>query len=151
MNIVLQRNRVLELLYSLSPDQTPLFGTMSPQHMVEHLAFVVKFSNGKLPQQLYYRQEKANKFKQYTIYSENELVPGFKAPMLSDELPPLEHNSLAEAIEALKEELKAFDVHFQQDPDSRPVSPTLGPLLYEEWVIFHNKHFKHHLKQFGLA
>jgi len=30
------------------------------------------------------------------------------------------------------------------------IPPRLGKLNYKEWIIFHNKHFTHHFKQFEL-
>ncbi|ARS34933.1 DUF1569 domain-containing protein [Pontibacter actiniarum] len=150
-DIIHGREEILALLRSLKADRQPAFGIMTPQHMVEHLAFTVRFSNGKLPQQLYYREEKAQKFKQYTIYSDREMVPGFRAPMLTEALSPLAHADLPEAIEALGRELEAFDSFFLLHPDEKPVNPTMGALTYQEWVTFHNKHFRHHLRQYNLA
>ncbi|MCX2739287.1 DUF1569 domain-containing protein [Pontibacter anaerobius] len=150
LDIIQDRDYILNQLQQLKPDAQPQFGLMSPQHMVEHLAYVVQFSNGKQPQKLYYRQEKAEKFKQYTIYSEQELVPGFRAPMLGEEPAALEHTDLENAIKSLGNELQAFDSFFQDRPAATPVSPTLGKLNYQEWVIFHSKHFRHHLRQFNL-
>ncbi len=144
------RGQVFNLLQKVSPDAPASFGIMTPQHMVEHLTLVIRFSNGKLPQKLYYREEKAEKFKQYTIFSDKELMPGFKAPMLSDDLYPLENSCLQDAILELKDELELFDAYFKDNPTAKPISPTLGALDYNEWVIFHNKHIKHHLKQFAL-
>lgn len=145
-----RREEVFKLLYDLNPNALPEFGAMTPQHMVEHLSYTVRFSNGKLPQKLYYTNEKADKFKHYTIYTDRELVPGFKAPMLSDELYPLQHKNILEAVDELKLEFAAFDKYFLAQPETQPISPTLGELNHQEWIIFHNKHFTHHLKQFKL-
>ncbi|WP_415837250.1 DinB family protein [Pontibacter korlensis] len=151
VDIIHHRESIFEQLRKLDADKKPEFGVMTPQHMVEHLAYVVRFSNGKLPQKLHYRDEKAEKFKQYTIYTDRELMPGFKAPMLGDEPARLVHTDINAALANLHQELEDFDAFFANMPDAKPVSPTLGELDYKEWVIFHNKHFKHHLKQFGLA
>lgn len=153
MMVDIQHNKesIFDLLYKLQPDTQPVFGIMTPQHMVEHLSLVMRFSNGKLPQRLYYRTEKAEKFKQFTIYSDRELIPGFKAPMLSEELYSLTNSSLTDAIEELKQEISDFDAYFKMHPHKKPISPTIGELDFSEWVIFHNKHILHHLKQFSLA
>lgn len=149
-DLLQNRPHLLEQLRNLNPDTPPIFGKMTAQHMVEHLSYTLRFANGKLPQELLYRPDKAEKFKQYTIYSEQELQPGFRAPMLPEELLPLKHPGMQEAVQELEQELQDMDRYFAQNPEARPVSPTLGELTQAEWYVFHNKHFRHHFRQFGL-
>lgn len=144
------RNTVFEILKKLESDATPMFGKMSPQHMIEHLILALSFSNGKSPQPLMVDERIAKTIKHYTINTDREMSVGFKAPMLGDDLIPLSYPSLEIAIEHLKEDLNAFDLYFKNNPDTKPISPVIGELNYAEWIVFHNKHFTHHFKQFGL-
>lgn len=144
------REDIFNKLGRLSKDDIPVFGRMSAQHMVEHLSFTVMMSNGKLPHALYYSKEKADKIREYTIQTDKEIIIGFRAPMLPSDPVPLKNNSLEAARKQLKHELTAFDEYFMNDPDGRPTNPTMGPLRFDEWLIFHNKHFTHHFKQFNL-
>ncbi len=144
------RPSVFETLKKLRSDALPVFGKMSPQHMIEHLSFALSFSNGKLPQTLMVDERIAKTIKHYTINTDKEMSVGFKAPMLGDDLVPLSYPSLEIAIEYLKEELNDFDLYFKNNPESKPISPVIGELNYTEWIVFHNKHFTHHFKQFGL-
>ena len=41
-------NKFITKLNLLKPDQKPVWGKMSAQHMVEHLILAVKMGNGKL-------------------------------------------------------------------------------------------------------
>lgn len=41
------KNKVLPLLANLKADAIPKFGIMTPQHMVEHLAWVTKATIGR--------------------------------------------------------------------------------------------------------
>lgn len=59
-------------------------------------------------------------------------------------------NSLGEAINALKEEVHFFYSLFKLQPKSKISHPVFGMLNFEEWLLFHQKHAVHHLKQFGL-
>ncbi|HMH34936.1 MAG TPA: DinB family protein [Puia sp.] len=145
------REDLFKRLADLRKDAIPVFGKMTPQHMVEHLAFVLRISSEKLPHQLYYSEEKASKIKAYTIYTDNELMVGFRAPMLASEPPDLGETDLPTAIEQLMKELDDFDAFFERNKNARPTNPTMGPLDHEEWIIFHNKHVTHHFKQFNLA
>ncbi len=145
-----QRISIHEKLEVLDPNSKPLFGKMSPQHMVEHLNITVMFSNGMFPQKLAVPAEKAELFKQVVVHSDKEISQGFKTPLLGDEPPAFQFAGLEEAIEKLKESVSAFDRYFEQHPNDEPINPILGPLNHEEWIVFHNKHFTHHFKQFGL-
>lgn len=143
-------NTVFEPLKKLKSDAKPLFGVMTPQHMIEHLIFTLSFSNGKLIQPLMVDERKAKVIRYYTIHTDSEMSIGFKAPMLGDEPLPLIYANLEEAIDQLKKEFTLFDEYFKTNPDSKPVCPVIGELNHKEWIIFHNKHFTHHFKQFGL-
>ncbi len=145
------RNTMFETLKKLQSNTSPLFGIMSPQHMIEHLIFVLTFCNGKSPQQLMVDERLSKTIKHYTINTDKEMSIGFKAPMLDDDLVPLILPDLNSAIEQLKKELNDFDVYFENNPDAKPMSPVLGELDHKEWIVFHNKHFTHHFKQFGLS
>lgn len=148
---ILNRTGVFELITKLREDDQPVFGAMSPQHMVEHLAFTVGFSNGNAPQQQHYPAEKEQKIKAFILDTDNDMPVGFSSPVLPAEgLPVLKQDSLDDAIEQLNRELKHFDHYFALHPAAKPVNPTMGALSYTEWLRFHNRHFTHHFKQFSL-
>lgn len=146
---VMNRNELFTILGKLEPDELAQFGIMTPHHMVEHLAFSVRFSNGKLPQKLHVTPERAQTIKQFILGTEAHPI-GFKSPLLGEGLEPLTTSDLSAAIHYLAQELGAFDGYFAQNPTSNPTNPLLGALSYSEWIRFHNKHFAHHFKQFGL-
>ena len=148
---ILDRPKLFEILNKLKADDKPAFGAMTAQHMVEHLAFTVCFSNGKEPQQHYYIADKEQKIKAFVIDSDKDMPIGFKSPVLPTEgLPILKHSRLISAIDNLKTELNDFDNYFLNHPFNKPINPTMGELNYKEWVRFHNRHFTHHLSQFRL-
>lgn len=147
---ITKRSDIFKRLESLKEDANPVFGKMTAQHMVEHLRFAIMFSNGKMPQKLYFPEGKAIAIKASIIYSDRELPIGFRSPMLGDELPALIYSGLDEAIAGLKAELAGFDEYFVVNKDLKPMNPIVGELNYQEWIVFHNKHFMHHFKQFNL-
>lgn len=146
---ILNRTALFEHINKLNEDDKPAFGAMSPQHMVEHLAFTVGFSNGNAPQQQRYPAEKEQKIKAFIL--DNDMPVSFKSPVLPEEgLPTLKQPNLAAAIEQLNIELAHFDQYFALHPSAEPLNPTMGTLKYTEWLRFHNRHFTHHFKQFNL-
>lgn len=140
---------VIDLLGRLEGNTEPQFGLMTPQHMVEHLAMSVSFSNGRSPQSLYVSNERAQASKRF-ILGDGDYPIGFKAPMLGDTPSPLVMVDLDAAIRYLKDELNYFDSYFEENPAVTLMNPVLGELTYSEWIILHNKHFSHHFKQFGI-
>ena len=144
------RHDIFAKLRTLKKDDLPIFGKMTAQHMVEHLAFTINFSNGNNPKPQLVDTEKAAKAKELIIYTDKEILPGFKTPLMGDTPPPLKHSSLEDAIEALKKELTDFDKYYFDNKHKREINPILGELNYDEWLIFHNKHFTHHFRQFNI-
>lgn len=143
---------ISDLLEKLNPENQPVFGIMTPQHMIEHLILLVKLSNGGLKGQLMRSEETAVKWKQGLIYSDMEFPMGIRVPGQEENtLPELRYENLEKAIEKLESELKIFEEFYKDDKNKSTMHPALGLLNYEEWIIFHNKHFMHHFKQFGLV
>lgn len=146
------KNLLHERLQALPADQAPLWGTLTPQHMVEHLAFTMEFSNGKRLMTLVIPEEKALKAKARLLDPEWQMPVGFKAPFMpADSLPPLQFSSKAAAIDALLQQMNDFYDFYARNPEATSVHPYFGTLNQAEWEIMHHKHFGHHLRQFGVA
>lgn len=144
------KQNIFQILSRLDANAIPLFGKMTAQHMVEHICGGVIFSNGKLPQKLYYPPNKAAIMKNILIYTDAGFPKDFKAPMLGDDLPKLVFADLPTAIDRLSKQLDNFHEYFKQNENTKAIHPVMGELNYKEWIIFHNKHFTHHFIQFGL-
>jgi hypothetical protein len=145
-----KRTEIFDLLKKLTPETQPLWGKMTAQHVVEHLAFAVSISNGKGPQKQYTQPEEGEAIKGRIIYTEMDLPQGIKNPILGDELPVLKFADIPAAINQLKIELEDFDQFYQTNPDAKKIQPRMGPMDHKEWTILHNKHIAHHFRQFGL-
>ncbi len=123
---------------------------MTAQHMVEHLCQAVQLSNGNFViNECMTPVEKLPLLKR-VLMSHRPLPKNFTNTVVGAELKTLIHRNLNEAIEALQKEISEIDIYFEKNSEAKPVNPTFGPLNKEEWNQFHNKHFTHHLTQFGL-
>jgi len=139
-----------ELLKSLNKDSLPLWGKMTSQHMIEHLILAVQLSNGKhIINECINPPEKYPLLKRI-LHSSKPLPKNFVNTIIGEGLKPLIHQNLELAKEDLLIEIENFELFFKKNPEAKPMNITFGPLNYEEWIIFHNKHFTHHLTQFGL-
>jgi Protein of unknown function (DUF1569) len=142
-------NQYLNKLENLTTYHKPLWGKMSAQHMVEHLILAVKMGNGKLRLECFNPQAKLPALRRFLL-SKKALPKEFINPVFGTDLLPLEFSGIEEAKEKLKSEIKDYIKYFKDNPDAKPTNVTFGELNKEEWDIFHQKHFTHHLKQFGL-
>jgi hypothetical protein len=144
-------NQMENLMNQLRPGLPPLWGRMTPQHAVEHLAAVLKFSNGSLEVAVHTPPEKLPKYRQFLFYN-IATVQNYKSPILDREsLPPLKHAGLDAALEEFWNEWDLFKKFFESHPFATPNNAVFGPLTYEEWRRFHFKHIVHHLTQFGVT
>lgn len=146
-----KREEISDRLKGLKSDTSALFGIMTAQHMVEHLLMTLELSAGKGYVPLAFPIEKAEKIKGAVIHTSNPLPLGFKSPLMPSEgLPPLLYPNLSSSVQQLERGLDEFERYYGKDRNAKLVNPSLGELNYEEWLVFHGKHFSHHFKQFGL-
>jgi hypothetical protein len=143
--------KLQQKLALLSADSPSQFGIMTPQHMVEHLIITFKLSQGKISLPEKEPSPRALEAKQAILYGNMELPRGVKAPGLGDQLMELRFGSLDEAKVGLAKALEDFDLYYASNKDLKHYHPAFGKLNYEEWLAFHQKHFKHHLGQFGIS
>lgn len=139
-------NYIATLPYNMPPQ----WGSMTLQHMVEHLADVFSASNGTLQVKVETPADKLEKIKRIMLFSDRELVQNFKSPVLPPDPIPYRTANMQEAISKLKHEMEKFEQYYSTDKNRTENHPYFGALNYDEWVIFQNKHFTHHLKQFNL-
>ena len=151
MKIDITKRKQLNILLNNLKEDTPAgWGLMKPQNVVEHLAKTLQCSNGKKQLAQRSSEHEGNLAKQAFIYTDLEMSKGIKSP-LAGELPdPFKFSSLDEAKRNLNNELDDFESYFDGNPNATFIQPRLGKLNNREWIIFHNKHFTHHFKQFGL-
>ena len=140
------RELLKQLLCSLHPDTQPLWGAMKPQQMVEHLISQVQYTNGKKSGTCHRSTDEAAKSKAMGIYTDQRIPKNVVLGSLPDHY---DYDNLQTAIDQLMLELEAFDEYFKV-PGAFAIHGGFGPMDYHEWQIWHNKHFTHHLMQFGL-
>ena len=142
-------DQFLNKLSILQPDQKPLWGKMTPQHMVEHLILSLQMSNGKLNLKCISQPENLPSLKRFLL-SERVLPKDYINPYIGPNLLPLKYSGLEEAVEYLEKEIEIYNKFFKLNPDAKNVHVIFGELNKQEWDRFHSKHLTHHLEQFNL-
>ena len=120
-------DELLNTLSNLNEDKKPLWGKMTPQHMVEHLILAVKMGNGKLVVECFNPPEKLPVLKRF-LMSDKPMPKLFINPLIGEGLLPLKYSSLEEAKMELKAEIEDYQKYFEENPDSVLVNATFGEL-----------------------
>jgi hydroxymethylglutaryl-CoA reductase len=143
-------NQFPVLLREIHQDTPALWGKMNAQQMIEHLALVVSLSNGRLeanpkadPERLAYR-------KMRFFEKDVNMSKSIRLDIVPEEPAPMQFPDIEAAKMYLFEQLDRFDDYFNEHPDLTPLHPLMGAFSYDEWVLLHARHFRHHLQQFGI-
>lgn len=142
--------RIIESLKNLKADQKPLWGKMTPQHMVEHLYKTFQASINEIKIDIHSEERRIPVLKRLFLGGK-EFPKEFMNPAIGPDLIELEFSDLQSAINQLENIIIRYNEFFSKNPGVKTVHPIFGYLTKEEWDLFHKKHFKHHLGQFGLS
>lgn len=141
----------IPLIKQLNAADTPRWGKMNAQQMVEHVTAFFKISSGRLQLPLVTPEEQLPQFRGW-LMSEKPFRENTKAPasILPDEPLPLRKPNMEEAIAALEKSVQEFFTYFSDHVSGKALHPVFGELDFAEWVQLHHKHVTHHLRQFGI-
>ncbi|OEK02263.1 hypothetical protein BFP97_12370 [Roseivirga sp. 4D4] len=142
-------NEVPDLLQNLAAETKPVWGLMTPQHMLEHLIVTFKMSIGRIKIPVVSAEEDFPRLKAY-LMKDSPMRRSVPSPTGKNELQPLRSANLDEAKTKLVKETESFLSYMKANPDAVADHPFGGPMTANEWIYFHRKHFKHHFIQFGL-
>ena len=119
MQYVLQPEETVALLSTLSADQQPVFGKMSPQHMVEHLALIMRISNGRIQVPVRFPAEKIEAYRKKIIEGPDPIARGVQMERGNDQLPDLRNSGLPAAIEDLRVQIEKFHAYYENNPGAK--------------------------------
>lgn len=139
----------IPLLRKLNGDETPKWGKLSAQAMIEHMTDSFGMAWKRIQFPLYTAPENLPKAKAFMM-SDKPFKENTPNPYMPDTPPPLRNPNIHAAIYELENEIKNFFQFHATHPNSIIQNPFFGDLYYEEWLHLLYKHAHHHLKQFGL-
>jgi len=137
------------VLDDLRAETKQLWGKMLAQHMVEHLIFAMRISNGKLTVECFNPPDKIPALRKF-LMSSRPLPKEFINPIIGEGLVPLNYPDLKAAKKVLQQEVEDYYNYFKVSPEAVLTNPTFGKLDKTGWDVFHDKHFRHHFLQFGI-
>ena len=140
---------VLSALDKLKADSKARWGTMTAKQMLIHLiqsSKMMHLENTKLVIKEKYI-EKAIAF----LYTDKPISRGIEIPK---DIGYNFDDGIAEDIKVTKEDLinstNTMLSFLSENTDFKAIHPFFGELNTQQWLLFHKKHFTHHLSQFGL-
>lgn len=144
------KNKFIPLINILKGNETGKWGKMNSQQMVEHVTGFFKVSTNQLHFPLATPEKYLPKAKAFLL-SDKEFRENTKAPVLPEEPLPIRFATMKDAVADLEKEIIFFFDTFEKEPNLITQHPVFGDLNFEEWVLLHYKHVRHHSKQFGLV
>lgn len=136
-------------LDKLNEDTERVWGTMSPQAMVEHVVGSWMISNGRAQIGLVVPEESLPKRREF-LFSDRPYERGIPNPTQSPGGQKLRKPDLQSAKDALLNEMDRFFEHHKENPEVIYTHPVFGNLDFDGWLVFQEKHMGHHFRQFGL-
>ncbi len=147
----LKREDVKKWVGALQSDQKPLWGVMSPQHMLEHLEYYFKMSVGAIAVENELSEVQADEVQEW-LYNFKPVPRGLRKEGELDTKPgELIYESFKMARQAFLDSFIEFQMYFNEFPERTHPHPNFGILGKEGWELFHQKHLTHHFAQFGLV
>jgi oxepin-CoA hydrolase / 3-oxo-5,6-dehydrosuberyl-CoA semialdehyde dehydrogenase len=147
----INRNTIESYLDKLTEDTKPLWGTMTPQHMLEHLELSVRIASGEIQDFEINTPDKILEKVHDSLYNHRAMPRNFEAPQFFEsDIEKLHYENLSVAKQKLLESYDEFTNHFQENPKATTKNVVFGHLNKFEWDLFNTKHINHHFEQFGL-
>jgi oxepin-CoA hydrolase/3-oxo-5,6-dehydrosuberyl-CoA semialdehyde dehydrogenase len=95
------RNIDFDRLSQLPQDLKPQWGSMTLQHMMEHLGDNFRISNGTVTSQVYTPLEKVDQLKRISLLSDRDFPKGITSPMVPGEPLPYRTAGVKAAVTSL--------------------------------------------------
>jgi hypothetical protein len=144
----LELEPMLLQLSKLSPTSNAIWGSMSAQRMIEHLADALYMSIGIGDFQLEITEERIERMQAW-LQTDKPMAKEVKVSFATPSTP-LRNNELETAIDEFTDAFLMFLEYYEENPAQTQLHPFYGNLNFDQWKRLHTKHFAHHFEQFGL-
>ncbi|MFT4849710.1 MAG: oxepin-CoA hydrolase/3-oxo-5,6-dehydrosuberyl-CoA semialdehyde dehydrogenase [Sediminicola sp.] len=143
--------KIEECLNKLSENSKAEWGTMTAQHMVEHLEYTYRIASSEFGDFEIATPEKYLEKTHDSLYSFDLMPRGHNFPLAEkSDIESLIHSDLDTAKKMLLEAREEYLLYFKENPDEKIINVVFGELNKFEWYLLERKHLNHHFKQFNL-
>jgi oxepin-CoA hydrolase/3-oxo-5,6-dehydrosuberyl-CoA semialdehyde dehydrogenase len=147
--VEMTEEKIAECINKLTENSKPKWGTMSAQHLVEHLEFGYRIASGEIQDFDITTPEKIFDKVHNTLYNYEKMPQNFDFPLAEkSKINELKHSDLAEAKEKMMQARSQYLAYFNQNPDALLKNAVFGEMNRYEWYLLERKHLNHHFEQF---
>ena len=149
--VSINRDNINNYLNKLTVSHKANWGTMTPQHLVEHMEQQFLFAAGQKGDfEIVTSPEQLDKWRE-TIFNHKPMPREHKHPLMRENaLEDLLHPDIQTAKQKLIDAFDAYEQFFKENPDLRTKNVVFGMMDKFEWDLLSTKHFNHHFNQFGI-
>jgi len=147
--VEMSTKKIKGCLNKLTTSTKPAWGTMTPQHLVEHLEYTYLIASGEIQDFDVATPDKILEKVQESLYNYKPMPKNYDFP-LSKRLKKLKHENLEIAKVKLLEARDEYLNFFKEYPKAMTKNVVFGSLDKFEWYLLERKHLNHHFKQFDL-
>ncbi|MBZ0327022.1 MAG: phenylacetic acid degradation bifunctional protein PaaZ [Altibacter sp.] len=138
-------------LQKLTEKSKPQWGTMTAQHMVEHLEYTYRISAGQIQDFEITTPEKYLDKVQATLYNYEPMPREYDFPLAEKaKMTELKHPNLETAKQKMLEARTEYLQFYKENPDAITKNAVFGNLGKFDCYLLERKHLNHHFSQFGL-
>ena len=142
---------ITQYLDKLTENSKPQWGSITPQHMIEHLEYTYRIASGEIQDFEVATPEKILEKVHSTLYNYNKMPQKIDFPLAEkSEIDKLKHPNLATAKEKMLDARAEYLTYFKENEDTGTKNVVFGELNKFEWYLLERKHLNHHFEQFNL-
>ncbi len=143
--------QITECLNKLTENSKPKWGTMSPQHMIEHLEYGYRIASGEIQDFDITTPEKIIEKVHNTLYDFSKMPQNFEFPLAEkSKINETKHADLNTAKAKMLEARAEYLAYYKQNPESLLKNAVFGEMNRYEWQLLERKHLNHHFEQFDV-
>jgi oxepin-CoA hydrolase / 3-oxo-5,6-dehydrosuberyl-CoA semialdehyde dehydrogenase len=142
---------IAKYLKKLTEKSKPQWGSLTSQHMIEHLEYTYRIAVGEIQDFEITTPQKILEKVHATLYNYKKMPREYDFPLAEkSEIEKLKHPDLVKAKERMLEARAEYLAYFKENEDARTKNVVFGELNRFEWYLMERKHLNHHFEQFNL-
>jgi len=149
--IEMTNEKIKNCLSKLTVQSTPKWGTMSVQHMIEHLEYTYRIASGEIQDFEITTPEKILEKVHNTLYNFEQMPKNYDFPLATEsKIKELKYENIEIAKAKMLESRQDYLDFFKEHPEIKLKNTVFGEMNRYEWYLLERKHLNHHFKQFGV-
>lgn len=149
--VEMTKEAIQQCLNKLTENIKPIWGSLTPQRMIEHLEYTYKIASGEIQDFEINTPEKYLEKVHATLYNYEKMPRIYDFPLAKkSKIESVKYDSLEMAKTKMLEARESYLNYFKENPEAITKNVVFGELNRYEWYLLERKHLNHHFEQFNL-